>query len=382
MSQQPFGDIPLFREIQKLLQAGGGPVNPEIARQVATALAVQAGEGALPEPVEARLFSDGVHAAEGLLAGYTRLELVEPIRSALITRSNWVVVALNGWTWLIDHAGRRFVEEMKKLGGAGDEGDAIGASLEQVAPLMLGIQAGTLVGNLAQEIVGRHDLPIDYEGDDRLFCVWPNAKQVADDYQFDQSEFLRWLALHGTARHLVVRSVPWVSRYQRALLTEIVDSTEIDVGDLERHLLELQNRGPEVLEQGMDAQDLVPVVQTERHKSALGRLRSFHALLEGYARHAAGEVAQELIADTSKIDEAMSRHAASSRRGETMLAGILGISFDRKLEAVGTTFAAAVAQMKGIAELTRVWDAPDNLPSIEELRDPFAWIERVLADEE
>jgi putative hydrolase len=205
---------------------------------------------------------------------------------------------------------------------------------------------------------------------------------VADDYHFDKSEFLRWLALHGAARHITAASVPWVSSYQRALLTEIVDSTEIDVGDLERRFLELQNRGLEVLEQGMEAQDLVPVVQTERHRGAFERLLSFHALFEGYARHAAGEVARELMGDASKIDEAMARHAASSRKGETMLSGILGISFDRKLEATGATFAAAVAKMKGIGELTRVWDAPDNLPSIEELKDPFAWIERVLADED
>jgi uncharacterized protein (DUF2342 family) len=28
-----------------------------------------------------------------------------------------------------------------------------------------------------------------------------------------------------------------------------------------------------------------------------------------------------------------------------------------------------------------VWDAPDNLPSSEEIRDPFQWMERVLESE-
>ena len=43
MSQQPFGDIPLFRELQKLLSSGEGPINTEIARQVGGAVAAQAG---------------------------------------------------------------------------------------------------------------------------------------------------------------------------------------------------------------------------------------------------------------------------------------------------------------------------------------------------
>jgi uncharacterized protein (DUF2342 family) len=37
-----------------------------------------------------------------------------------------------------------------------------------------------------------------------------------------------------------------------------------------------------------------------------------------------------------------------------------------------------VVKLKGIAALNKVWDAPDNLPSLDEIRDPFAWMERVI----
>ncbi|HZA20057.1 MAG TPA: hypothetical protein VE889_04305, partial [Actinomycetota bacterium] len=64
MTQEPFGDIPLFREIQRLLQAGGGgPINLEIARQVATAVALGGMTEPAPLPEESHGYSQIVYAA-------------------------------------------------------------------------------------------------------------------------------------------------------------------------------------------------------------------------------------------------------------------------------------------------------------------------------
>jgi uncharacterized protein (DUF2342 family) len=43
----------------------------------------------------------------------------------------------------------------------------------------------------------------------------------------------------------------------------------------------------------------------------------------------------------------------------------------------GAAFFEAVADEAGIETASRVWDAPDNLPSDEELDDPAAWLRRV-----
>jgi uncharacterized protein (DUF2342 family) len=38
-------------------------------------------------------------------------------------------------------------------------------------------------------------------------------------------------------------------------------------------------------------------------------------------------------------------------------------------------------RLHGIDALNRVWEAPDNLPALAEIKDPFAWIERVVVGE-
>lgn len=376
---QPFGDIPLFRELQRILASGQGPINFEIARQIAGTLATQAPDPS-PSPDETRSFADGVREAEVLLTGYMRLSSDEPLRSKTMGRATWVLAALDGWKWLLEGLATRFTHALSGVGP--DEGDPGAAPMAQmmgqVAPLLLGIQTGTVVGNLSTDALARHDPPIPLDDDASLFFVTPNVATVADAYDLEPGAFRGWLALHETARQLVVTSTPWVGRYFRSLLVALVDSIEIDTADMERRLMDLQSGGPEALQSGAAMNQMIPIAATERHERALATLRSFLAVFEGYAEHAAAAVKPTLLGDTARIDEGMGRHRAAPSEGKAMLASVLGIERDRALESAGQTFCAAVMKLRGIAALNEVWAAPDNLPTLGEIKDPFAWMERVL----
>lgn len=381
MSDQPFGDIPLFREIQKILASSEGPINYEIARQVATAAATQGVAEAAADPAVARAWADGVHEAEVLVAGYTRLPLVEPTRTQVVDRVWWVRSTMQAWAWLLERLAGRFTAELGRVGGEGaEESNAMEAAMGQVAPLLTGLQAGTLLGQLGREAIGRHDFPIPRDDDAALFLLTANADNVASDYGFEIDVFRRWLALQDVTRHLVMIGTPWVNSYARSLLSEVVDSTEIDVADLERRLMELQTKGMEALDEGLAAAPGLPVVASERHERALHRLHAFLALVEGYARSASRAVGLELLGETHQIDEGMARRRMSTSQGDAMLGSVLGVSLDRALEAAGETFCAAILKLHGLAALNQVWHAPDNLPTLEEIKDPFLWIERVLGE--
>jgi putative hydrolase len=377
MTQEPFGDIPLFREIQRLLASGGGPINYEIARQVAGAIAAQGDKGSPPSPESSRALDAAVHRSETILSGYTRLPLEEPLQVKLVDRSWWISSTLEAWKWLLEHLARRFLGEMGKMGPEDAGGNPLQSAMEQVAPLLLGIQVGTLMGNLAREQLGRYDLPIPRDDDGHLFVVGVNVDTLAADYDVSGDRLQQWIALNEVARGLIFRRVGWLTRYFKGLLTELVDSIEIDTAALERRLMDLQAGGMESLEQTMNMEETLPIVPSDRHRRALDNIQAFVALLEGYARNASSQVASEIVEEPSKIDEIMIRRATTSTDGERLLSGLLGLSFDRALEQSGATFCAAVVSLKGLPALNRVWEAPDNLPTLAEIKDPFQWIERV-----
>ncbi|MEA2516938.1 MAG: hypothetical protein QOG16_776, partial [Actinomycetota bacterium] len=87
MNPEPFGDIPLFREIQRLLASSGeGPINLEVASQVARSVATENLAEAPVTSGQQKILSDAVHESETLLAGYTRLALAEPLSGQAVTR--------------------------------------------------------------------------------------------------------------------------------------------------------------------------------------------------------------------------------------------------------------------------------------------------------
>jgi putative hydrolase len=389
MSQQPFGDIPLFRELQKLLSSSEGPVNTEVARQVGGAVAAQAGAEPPATSEISKSYGDAVRTSEVLLSGYTRLSLDEPMHSEVVGRSWWVGSTLDAWKWLLDRLADRFTGELGKMGGelggppGGDPGapdNPMAAAMGQVGPLLLGLQAGQLLGGLSTETLARYYYPIPRDDSGELFFVLANIDVVARDYGFDELDFRKWLATQEVSRHLLMSSVPWLQRYARSLLTDLVDSIELDVGDLERRMMDLQTKGMEALTENSPS-DALPVIPSERHSRALQRVRAFTALFEGYGAHAAEAVMPQVVEDAARIDEGMARHRASPSEGQAALSSILGISYDRALEEKGETFCAAVVKLKGLPALNKAWDAPDNLPSPEEIKDPFQWMERVLESE-
>lgn len=371
------GDIPLFREIQKLLSSSQGPINLEIAGQVANAVNQDSSDYIDPE--DARALGEAVRNSEFIVAGYTRLVVEEPARVEAISRRRWIGSTMTGWNWLLTHLASRFSSEVTSFASErGEDVNPMGAVMGQIAPLLLGMQAGTLVGQLARDALGRYDPGIPRDDDGHLFFVTSTVNAVADEYGFDRDAFRRWLALEDVVRHTVARTASWVDRYRRSLFIELVDSLEIDASDLEARLADLQSRGPEALEQGFDTSQMLPIVQTPRHTKALDTVRAFVAVFDGYARHVSNAVAAQVVGETARIDEGMRRRAASPTEGRAMLNAMLGWRQDPTLEQSGTTFCNAVVELHGIATLNRVWEAPDNLPTVAEVRDPFQWIERVV----
>jgi putative hydrolase len=375
VSDESFGDIPLFRELQKLLTSGSGPVNLELARQVAGALANEGGAESQPRAALESAFAEDVRTAELYLSGFTRLPMDEPALASLFTRSEWVRESLAAWGWLFERLASRFAEAFAQQGGE-EPGAGPAQMLGQVVPLLSGIQVGTLVGQLSRESLGRYDLPIPRDDGGKLFLVQRNAEEVGAEYGLRIDEFVRWIALKEVGLNLVFSSAPWTVPFLRSALGDLIDSVEFDMADMERRLMEMQTEGME----GVRPDSMLPIVETERHRAAHTRLRSFITLAEGYASHASAQVGTEVLPTWGRIDEAMTRRAATPSDGKAALTALLGLSVDRALVSAGRTFCAAVIDRSGIAVLNQVWAAPDNLPTEAEIKDPFAWMERVPAE--
>src|SRR3954468_18636226 len=90
-SGDPFSDIPLFREIQRVLMSSSGPVNWELARQVGMAVAASSGGDPAPGADELRGGEETVGAAQLHVARLTGLKQpADVVKVETLRRSQWV----------------------------------------------------------------------------------------------------------------------------------------------------------------------------------------------------------------------------------------------------------------------------------------------------
>lgn len=374
MSDDPFQDVPLFREIERLLASNTGPLNYEIARQVAKTVA-QSGSHSAPGASAHAAYQTALRNAEHLVAGFTQLQPAEPMRLRLVSRPEWIDQTFTDWGWLLEAIAGRFTTLASPGEDESPAAQPLQIAMEQISPLLLGIQTGQIVGAAASSVLTHYDAPIPRPHGDLLF-VFPNIMEMVQEYDLDE-EFGSWLAVREVAHHVVPATVPWITPYWRSLLTEIVDAVDIDTADLERKLIELQSSMQEI-GTGLDTDTLLPVLDSPRHRAALDRLRAFGALLDGYASLSLEAVTHAVMGSRRErfVEADLRRHAES---GDPLhvLRESLGLLPDRRLETSGATFCAAITKLRGLRVLNRVWDAPDNLPTLDEIKDPFVWIDRI-----
>ena len=158
----------LFGELQRLLSGDGGPVNWELAKQ----LAVQGLAGDNPDVPAAERTStaDAVRLADLWLDEVT--ELPSGVQSTETwTRLQWLERTLPVWSTLCDPVAARVVAAMssaipaEQLAAMG-AGNPLAGIMNQVGGLMFGAQVGQGIGALAREVVSATDIgiPLGPEG--------------------------------------------------------------------------------------------------------------------------------------------------------------------------------------------------------------------------
>src|SRR5215216_3130967 len=160
--EQPFGvppgdvwnDVPLFREIQRVLMSSSGPVNWELARQVGIASASWGTEDPAPSEEDRRGFDEAVQ-----VAGFTGLEAPSDIpRVDAVRRGQWVQANIEGLRALLEPAAAKIGDAIAtaQRDAVPEQAQAgVAQVLGQLSPLLLGAQVGTVLGTLAQQVLGQ-----------------------------------------------------------------------------------------------------------------------------------------------------------------------------------------------------------------------------------
>jgi putative hydrolase len=379
----PFGDMlrdaPLFQELQRILFSSSGPVNWELARQIAVASAASAGDDSEPSDADRHTFDEAARVAELQVASFTGLEPPSDVAVVrAVRRADWIQANTESLRPLLEPAAEKLgsaVADAQRQAMPEDAPPMAAQMMSQLSPLLLGAQVGTVLGFLAQHVLGQYDIAVPRAGHASVLFVVPNVAAFERDWSLDTTEFRTWVALHEET-HRFEFSRPWALPRFRELLDDFLTTIRIDVEGLQERLQALDPQDPEGMQRMLEGEEaLFGTVLDDEQRLKLGRIQAFMASAEGYADHVMHGVGKTLLKTYRQIDEAMRRYR-ESEHVDPVFERLLGIEMKREQYSLGRRFCDAVAERSDEQTLAKMWDSADALPSLPELDEPTLWLAR------
>ncbi len=380
-----------------------GPVNWEVAQQVAESICVTnpdgEGERADPEvdPVRAERLLTLVRAAQTNVAATTGLAESTTIDVQCVNRRAWTVVTLDGLRPVLEALASRMASPFAGStmtfdpnADLSDDPEMLAGIMGMLAPMLFGVQAGSLTGLLAHHALGQYDLPLPLAAAPKLAFVVANIEQFGDDWGLPFDDLVFALASREVV-HAAQRTVPWVRDRLVRLATEYVSGYELRPEVLEEQFSETFSAFDELdpeslvakLQAGempaidIDPTELLAHLRTPAQDPILAALQRFGAVLGGYADAVIDALGTRLGPGGPRIEEALRRHRVECGAATEFVDLMLGLKIDRSHYEQGQAFCAGVIERAGIDGLNRLWERESMLPTDPELAAPGLWLARI-----
>lgn len=369
-----------------------GPVNWDVARQIANvvARADSDAEGDFtaslstpppPEPaVDPRTtehITALVRAALPRVVEATgRTEAFSaPVR--VVGRSAWVTRHLEALRPVLEAFASALEDSANAAANEDDEsGDPFGGLMAMIAPVLLGVQAGSMVGQLARRALGRYDLPLPLADEPSIEITAGNVDEFEAGWSLPRDDVRFAVVLHE-AVHAGLRSVPWVRSHLVDTATEYARAYRVDPHAVEAAFGEIDPTDPSSLA-GLQADPgaLLGAITTPEQQVIRDRLRQFTSVLEGYADTVIAQLATGLVPTYPQIREALRRHRLDRGDAGALIESLLGIDLDRDDYERGESFCVAVLDRVGLDGLNRLWTSEEMIPTPNEFATPGLWVAR------
>jgi putative hydrolase len=399
LPQDPAALGQVLGQVQRMLAASGdGPVNWDLAKDVARQAAVAQGDPSIGES-QRREVTQALSVAELWLDSATDLAPAGgPVRSW--SRSEWVEATMGTWRILAEpvaasvadalaaalasQAPEAFtgLESLGGLGaGAGLGGDAAagaGQMMRQLGGAVFGMQVGHASGTLSREVFGSTDIGIPLLEAPGTALVPRNIAEFAEGLDVPADEVRLFLALREAAHARLFTHVSWLRGHLLGAVGAYARGITIDTDALEEAVRAIDPTDPHALQQALSG-GVFSLSTTPAQEAALLRLETALALVEGWVDEVTAAAAAPHLPHTVALREMMRRRRAAGGPAEDTFATLVGLELRPRRSRDAAVLWAHVAADGGTAAREAVWDHPDLLPTSEDLDDPSGYVARRTA---
>ena len=296
-----------------------------------------------------------------LVAGFTGLRTDTPAPVRVVDRPGWADANVAGLQGLLDPLAHKV------------SGEA-GLLTRLVGSRLAGAQAGAVLGYLSGKVLGQFEVFGDRAG--QLLLVAPNVVEIGRRLDVDETDFSMWVCLHEATHAAQFGAVPWLRDHFLSEITAFADASGDDGGVVEGVRRAVAAFADSIRGSDKDA-GVLDLVTTPRQRLVVDRLTALMTLVEGHADVVMDEVGSQAVPSVATIRRRFDRRRESGGPLQQLIRRVLGMDAKYRQYSQGAAFTRAVLDRVGMDGFNRVWADPAHLPTMAEITDPPAWIERV-----
>jgi putative hydrolase len=373
-----------FQQLGQMLSFEGGPVNWDMAKQIARQVVSQGTSDGTKDqsvgPSDRAAVDEAVRLADLWLDGVTSLPSGAHTAVAW-SRAEWVEATLPAWQQLVDPVAERvgaamgdvLPEEMQSVAGP-----LIGM-MRSMGGAMFGQQIGQAVGVLAGEVFGSTDvgLPLGPAGKAALLPL--NIEAFSKDLGVPKEEIRLYLALREAAHQRLFSHVPWLRSHMFGAVEGYARGIKVDTSKLEDVVGQFDPSHPEEMQEALQ-QGMFQPEDTPEQKAALARLETALALVEGWVDAVVHEAAKSRLSGADALRETLRRRRASGGPAEQTFATLIGLQLRPRRLRDAARLWALLTDARGVDGRDALWEHPDMLPTASDLDDPDAFVHHEQLD--
>lgn len=314
-------------------------------------------------------FEEFTARAQDLVEAETGLRsLAGPARGRVADRPEWVRANIASFQRLLQPVIGRLGERASK------------GAVAPVARVFAGAEVGVMLGWMSTRVLGQYDLLVIEEENphdqDLVYYVGPNVLALEKLYSFPPREFRLWLALHEVTHRTQFTGVPWMREHFLGLVNRVLDGIDPDP----RRLFDGLARATDAIRSGRNPLEnggVMGLMVSGDQRAALDEVGGLMSLLEGHGDVIMDRAGRDLIPSAGRFAAVLSMRRQSARGATRLLQQLIGLEAKLEQYEAGERFIRSVEEAGGQSLFNLVWEAPENLPSMAEIRDPSLWVSRM-----
>ncbi len=382
-SENPFENLPMFGDLARAL-AGQGPLNWDAARQFAGLAATGGATEANIDPTVRIKLGELAQIAEMHVRDLTGFDGPSP-EVTPVTTGTWAQRTLEAYrplfTELATSLGQPVVPPDGDIDLNADPLMSMMANLSKMmAPSMMGMAVGSMVGRMATHAFGQHDLPIPRR--DTSITVLPgNIDRFAQEWSISADEMRMWVLAQELTGHALF-SITSLREDFASLVRRHVGAFRPDPEAIAEKLSSLDSEDGDpiqAMQQAFgDPAVLLGAVQSPEQRELEPSLDAAAAAVIGYVDYIVDGVSVRVIGgDALRIAEAVRRRRVDHSADDVYIERLLGLRLTHHQVQRGKNFIGGVVDRVGEARLSALLAAPKALPTPAEIDAPGLWVARL-----